>query len=310
MNMHKNARTTPHSRVLMIKRVREDGWPVKTTAVAAGVSARTVYKWLARYRNEGPAGLIDRSSTPRLRPHALSSVWIELIRSLREARHVAHSIARQLQLARSTVSAVLSRLGWGRLSQLTPPVPVIRYERRTPGELVHLDVKKLGRFNRPGHRVSGERKSRGAGWEYVHVAIDDYSRLAYAEVLPDEKRYTVTRFLLRALREFKRYGIRVTRILTDNGASYRSRPFLKACRWLGLSAKRTRPYRPQTNGKAERFIQTLMRGWAYAIAYPTSQYRSEALIPWLRFYNETRAHASLNHQPPISRLCVFGEQRS
>ena len=310
MNMHKNARTTPHSRVLMIKRVREDGWPVKTTAVAAGVSVRTVYKWLARYRNEGPAGLIDRSSTPRLRPHALSSVWIELIRSLREARHVAHSIARQLQLARSTVSAVLSRLGWGRLSQLTPPVPVVRYERRTPGELVHLDVKKLGRFNRPGHRVTGERKVGGAGWEYVHIAIDDYSRVAYAEVLPDERRYTATRFLIRALREFKRYGIRVARVLTDNGGAYRSRPFRKACRFLNIASKRTRPYRPQTNGKAERFIQTLLRGWAYALAYPSSQYRSQALAPWLHFYNETRPHASLNHQPPISRLCEFSEQRS
>jgi transposase InsO family protein len=293
----------------MIRRI-EDGWPVQATAVAAGVSTRTVYKWLARYRNEGPPGLIDRPSVARVRPHALSQTWIELIRTLREARHVAHSIARQLKLARSTVSAVLSRLKWGRLGALAQPVPAVRYERTSPGELVHLDVKKLGRFNRPGHRVAGERKSAGAGWEYVHVAIDDYSRLAYAEVLPDEQRYTVTRFLLRALREFKRFGIRVARILTDNGASYRSRPFMKVCRFLGISAKRTRPYRPQTNGKAERFIQTLLRGWAYVIAYPSSQHRAQALAPWLRFYNETRPHARLNHQPPISRLREFSEQRS
>jgi transposase InsO family protein len=309
MNIHKNARTTKHSRVLMIKRI-EQGWPLKATALAAGVSIRTVYKWLARYRNEGPAGLLDRPSVARARPHALPHTWIDLIRTLRQARHVAHSIARQLHLARSTVSQVLSRLGWGRLSQLTDPPPVVRYERESPGELVHLDVKKLGRFHRPGHRVTGERKAAGAGWEYVHVAIDDYSRLAYAEVLADEKRYTATRFLLRALREFQRYGIRVARVLTDNGGAYRSRPFRKACRFLNIASKRTCPYRPQTNGKAERFIQTLLRGWAYAIAYPSSQYRSQALAPWLHFYNETRPHASLNHQPPISRLCEFSEQRS
>jgi transposase len=237
MNMHKNARTTLHSRVLMIKRL-EDGWPVKATASAAGVSVRTVYKWLARYRNEGLSGLIDRSSAPKVRPHALPSTWVDLIRTLRQARHVAHSIARQLHLARSTVSQVLSRLGWGRLSQLTDPPPIVRYEREFPGELVHLDIKKLGRFERPGHRVTGERKVAGAGWEYVHIAIDDYSRLAYAEVLPDEKRYAATRFLLRALRQFKRYGIRVARVLTDNGGAYRSRPFRKACRLLNIAPKR------------------------------------------------------------------------
>jgi transposase InsO family protein len=178
---------------------------------------------------------------------------------------------------------------------------------------VHLDIKKLGRFNRPGHRVTGERKAAGAGWEWRearHVAIDDYSRLAYAEVLPDEKRYTATRFLIRALRQFQRYGIRVARILTDNGGAYRSRPFNKACRFLGIALKRARPYRPQTNGKAKRFIQTLIRGWAYVIAYPSSEHRAQALAPWLHFYNETRPHASLNHQPPISRLTGFSEQRS
>jgi len=309
MNIHKNARTTPHSRALMIQRI-EEGWPVKTTAVAVGVSPRTVYKWLARYRQEGAAGLVDRSSRARLHPHALSEAWIALIRTLREARHVAHSIARQLQLARSTVSAVLARLGWGRLSDLAPKLPALRYERNAPGELVHLDVKKLGRFSRPGHRVGGERTQAGAGWEYVHVAIDDYSRFAYAEVLSDEKRYTVTGFLLRSLRAFQRFGIRVLRVLTDNGASYRSRPFMKVCRWLNIVTKRTRPYRPQTNGKAERFIQTLLHGWAYAMAYPTSQHRAQALAPWLNFYNEERSHASLNQQPPISRIREFSEQRS
>jgi transposase InsO family protein len=283
---------------------------VSAVAIAFGVSQRTVYKWLARYRAEGTSGLRDRSCAAHRRPHALAAPWLGLIKLLRQARLVAAEIAARLPLARSTVSAVLSRLGWGRLRYLDPTPPVQRYEWSRPGELVHLDTKKLGRIVRPSHRVTGNRRDTvdGAGWEYAHVAIDDCSRFAYVEILPDEKRYTATAFWLRALREFRRHGITVKRVLTDNGGAYRSRPFRKACRWLGIAAKRTRPYRPQTNGKAERMIQTLLRKWAYAIPYANSAQRHASLAPWVRFYNEERPHASLNRQTPLGRIAQFAEQ--
>ena len=203
-------------------------------------------------------------------------------------------------------------LGLGRLRYLNPPAPLQRYEWPRPGELVHMDIKKLGRIVRPSHRVTGDRRvsHTRAGWEYAHVAIDDCSRFTYVEILPDQKRYTATGFWLRALREFRQRGIRVERVITDNGSAYRSRPFRKTCRWLGIAAKRTRPYRPQTNGKAERMIQTLLRKWAYAVAYANSEHRRAALQTWLRFYNEERPHASLNRQTPLSRLAQFAEQRS
>jgi len=312
MNIHKNARTTPQSRAMLIRRVLIEGWPIAEVAMSMGISTRTVYKWLARYRDEGAAGLQDRSSAARRHPHALPAAWIALIRLLRQAKLVAAEIAARLPLARSTVNAVLARIGLGRLRYLVPPEPVQRYEWQRPGELVHMDIKKLGRFTRPGHRVTGHRHtpSAGGGWEYAHVAIDDCSRLAYVEILPDQKRYTTTRFWLRAVRAFQRRGIRIQRVLTDNGGAYRSRPFRKACRWLGIATKRTRPYRPQTNGKAERFIQTLQRKWAYAVPYATSEQRRAALPDWLRFYNEDRPHASLHRQTPLSRLTQFAEQRS
>lgn len=312
MNIHKNARTTPQSRALLVQRVLREHWPVSAAAHAFGVSERTVYKWLARYRAEGLAGLHDRRSIAHRRPHALSPAWLALIRLLRQARLVAAEIAAQLPLARSTVSAALVRLGLGRLRYLNPPPPVQRYEWQRPGELVHIDTKKLGRIERPSHRVTGNRRdaTRGAGWEYAHVAIDDCSRYTYVEILPDEKRYTATAFWLRALREFQRRGIHVERVITDNGSAYRSRPFRKACRWLGIATKRTRPYRPQTNGKAERVIQTLLRKWAYALPYANSEQRRAALTPWLRYYNEERPHASLHRQTPLGRLAQFAEQRS
>ena len=312
MNIHKNARTTPQSRALLVHRVLQEHWPVSAAAIAFGVSERTVYKWLARYRAEGLSGLRDRGSAAHRRPHALAPAWIALVRLLRQARLVAEEIARQVPIARSTVSAVLVRLGLSRLRYLTPPEPVRRYEWQRPGELVHVDIKKLGRFVRAGHRVTGRRHtpSAGRGWEYAHVAVDDCSRFSYVEVLPDQKRYTAPRFWLRAVREFKRQGIRIERVLTDNGGAYRSRPFRKACRWLGIATKRTRPYRPQTNGKAERFIQTLIRKWAYAVPYPTSDQRRAALPAWLQFYNEERPHASLHKQTPLSKLVQFAEQRS
>lgn len=312
MNIHKNARTTPQSRAILVQRVLQEHWSVKDVAAAFAVSPRTVYKWLARYKAEGLAGLQDRRSVAERRPHALAPAWVELIRMLRSGKWVAAEIAGRLPVARSTVSAVLTRLGLGRLWEPAAPVPVMRYEKARPGEMIHLDIKKLGRIVRPSHRVTGDRRDSvdGAGWEYAHVAIDDFSRISYVELLPDEKRYTTARFLLRALRAFRDRGIRVERILTDNGGAYRSRPFRKVCRWLHITPKLTRPYRPQTNGKAERFIQTLLRKWAYAVPYANSQARRDALTPWLRFYNEERPHASLNRQTPIGRLAQFCEQRS
>jgi transposase InsO family protein len=312
MNIHKNARTTPRSRAMLVQRVVEEHWPVSAVAVAFGISERTVYKWLARFRAEGIAGLHDRQSRAHRRPHALTPAWLALIRLLRQRQLVAEEIAARLPLARSTVSAVLTRLGLARLRYLNPPPPAQRYEWDRPGELVHLDTKKLGRIVRPSHRVTGNRRDSvdGAGWEYAHVAIDDCSRFTYVEILPDEKRYTAAGFLLRALREFRRRGIQVERVLTDNGGAYRSRPFRKVCRWLGIAAKRTRPYRPQTNGKAERMIQTLLRKWAYVRPYANSAHRRAALGTWLHFYNEERPHASLNRQTPSSRLVQFAEQRS
>lgn len=310
MNIHKNARTTPQSRALLVHRVLREHWPVRAVAIAFGISERTVYKWLARYRTQGAPGLQDRSSAARRHPHALGPSWLALIRLLRHARLVATEIAARLPLPRSTVSAVLHRLGLGRLRDLEAAPAVQRYEWSRPGELVHVDTKKLGRITQPGHRITRDRRDtvRGSGWEYAHVAIDDCSRFAYVEILPDELRYTATRFWLRAVRAFQRRGIHIQRVLTDNGGAYRSRPFRKACRWLHISTKRTRPYRPQTNGKAERFIQTLLRKWAYAMPYVNSAHRRAALDTWLRFYNEERPHASLQRQTPISRLAQFAEQ--
>lgn len=311
MNIHKNARTTPQSRAMLVHRVLHEHWPVSAVAEAYGVSTRTVYKWLARFRSEGVPGLQDRRSVAHRRPHAVAPAWLELIRLLRSTKLVASEIAARLPLARSTVSAALGRMGLGRLWEPTQRVPVQRYEWPRPGDMIHLDTKKLGRIERPSHRVTGNRRDRvrGARWEFAHVAVDDCSRFAYVELLPDEKRYTATRFLLRALRAFRQRGITVHRVLTDNGSAYRSRAFRKACRWLGITTKRTRAYRPQTNGKAERLIQTLMRKWAYATSYPHSTARHAALPAWLRFYNEERPHAGLNRHTPVQRLAQFAEQR-
>jgi transposase InsO family protein len=313
MRLHANARTCPKSRQLLVDRV-EAGWSVMEAAEAAGITERTARRWLARWRAEGPAGLLDRSSAPHRIPHKTAPDRVREIVRLRRLRMTAAQIAIALGMALSTVSAVLKRVGLGKRSRLEPPEPPNRYERRAPGELIHIDVKKLGRILKPGHRVTGRRtNSRNtytpdgrrigdAGWEFVHVAIDDHSRLAYAEVLGDEKATTATGFLQRALGFFAGYGITVERVMTDNGAAYRSHLHAHLCRQLGLRHLRTQPYRPRTNGKAERFIQTLQREWAYGQLFPTSAHRTKALTPWLNHYNFTRPHGALSHKPPGSRL--------
>jgi transposase InsO family protein len=305
MNAHKNARTTPFGRAVMIRRVLQEGWNVSAVAASFEVSTRTVRKWLARFRREGWAGLENRSSAPHLVANKVPAPWLTMIARLRrEYRMTGEEIALRLRLPRSTVASHLRRLGLGRLATLEPSEPVRRYSRARAGELVHLDIKKLARFRRIGHRITGDRRhgSEGAGWEFVHVAVDDASRLAYVEVLPDEKRQSVTGFLVRALRWFKRQGVRVERVMTDNGSGYVSRLFRKVCRLLRLRHIRTRPYTPKTNGKAERFIQTLLREWAYALPYRSSDSRAADLPRWLRPYNQERPHASLARQSPTAWL--------
>ena len=305
MNIHSLARTTPHSRVLLVERVLREQWTVSEASSAAGVSCRTGYKWLARYRSEGPRGLLDRSSRPRRSPTRMASERRELIVRLRRSRLSGPEIAERLGLPRSTVARELRRAGLQRLALLEPREPARRYERKHPGELIHLDVKKLARIaGRVGHRIHGDRSTRvyGAGWEFAHVAIDDHSRLAYVEVLGDEKGATAAGFLERALSWFRRHGIQAQRVLTDNGACYRSHVFRLVCVNHQIRMIYTRPYRPQTNGKAERFIQTMIREWAYVRPYTDSRLRTEALKPWLRYYNRGRPHGSLNRKPPISRI--------
>lgn len=305
MNLHKNARTCPKSRALMVERVLKRRRPVAQVAREFGVSPRTVYKWVARYCDGGKAALEDGSSRARRVRHRLGRDWVELIIELRREYHMtALRIANQLQLSRSTVSAVVQREGLSALNKLKPKAPAVRYEHSGPGEMIHVDIKKLGRFWRAGHRVTGNRTadSQGAGWEFVHVCVDDYSRLAYAEVLADERQESAVAFLARAVHWFARLGVTVKRVLTDNGSCYRSQLWRNHCRQIGLRAKTTRPYRPQTNGKAERFIQTLMREWAYARVYPTSNERMAMLPSYLTHYNYHRQHTSLKNQPPASRI--------
>ena len=310
MNIHENARTTPHSRAGLVERICCQGWSVADAAKAAGVSERTAYKWLRRFREGGEAGLRDRACRANSRPHALSSEWCDLVLFLRGFRMPARLIAEQLGMAQSTVSAVLARNGLGPQAALEPPRPVNRYERRQAGELLHLDIKKLGRFRRPGHRVTGSRLGRrhDVGWEFVHVAVDDFSRLAYAEILLDERGATCAAFTRRACAWFAKQGIAIRALLTDNGTGYRSHRFRRACERLHLRHHRTRPYTPRTNGKAERFIQSMLREWAYVRVYRSSGTRANNLPRWIRYYNQERPHASLGYLPPISRRPV-PEQR-
>jgi transposase InsO family protein len=304
MKLHGNARTCPHSRLLMVRRVELEGWTLAAAAEAAGVSVRTVSKWLRCYRAEGEDGLLDRSSAPRSIPHRTSEERVQAIAALRRLRMTAAEIAEVLAMPLSTVSAILTRIGLGRRSRLEPAEPPNRYERKRPGELLHIDVKKLGRIGRPGHRVNGDRRtrSRGIGWEFVHICVDDATRLAYVEVLEDERATTAVGFLRRAVAHFRAYGIRVERVMTDNGSCYRAVVHALACKALRIKHLRTRPYRPRTNGKAERFIRTMLGGWAYGAIYGNSQDRRQALAGWLDFYNRRRPHGSLGHQPPLARL--------
>lgn len=305
MRLHGNARTCVHSRRLIVERVREQGWTVAAAASAAGVSTRTAAKWLARYRAEGAAGLCDRSSAPHRVARRIPRERVRVIELLRRLRMTAAEIAEVLAMPLSTVSAVLKRIGLGKRSRLEPLEPANRYECSRPGELVHIDVKKLGRFTRPGHRMLGRGRGRyeqAAGFEYVHVCVDDFSRLAFVEILDDERALTAVAFLRRAIAWFAARGVTVERVMTDNGSAYRAHTHRAACALLGVRHTRTRPHRPRTNGKAERFIQTLIDGWAYARLYASSRERAHALPLWLNHYNYTRPHGSLGHRPPASRL--------
>jgi len=302
MNVHKNARLLPRGRVLLVHRI-EVGWPVWRAAAAAGVSVRTAYRWLGRYRS-GDRRLEDRSSSPRHCPRRLAPEAVVAIESLRRQRHSGPAIARVLGMARSTVGLVLRRLGLNRLDRLEPRPVTVRYERQRPGEMLHLDIKTLGRIARPSHRVTGNRRDsvEGIGWEHLHVAIDDASRLAYTEVLPGLGREDATAFLNRALDWFCRLGVRVERVMTDNGSAYRSKLFAEALHHAGVRHVRTRPYTPRTNGKAERFIQTSLREWAYVRSYPSSAARNAVIGPWTDAYNLTRPHSALGGISPVQRL--------
>jgi transposase InsO family protein len=302
MDVHKNARTTPHSRALIAQRVAAGQAPA-AVGRAFGVCPRTVDKWVARAA-EGPLALEDRSCRPQRSPRAISTGLMVEIQRLRQRRWTGAVIAEAVGLSRATVARTLRQLGVARLAALASPLPGRRYEWERPGQLVHVDIKKLARIGGVGHRITGDRRRsvRGLGWEFVHVCIDDCSRLAYAEVLGDERSVTVAGFLRRAVAWFARRGVVTQRVLSDNGSAYRSHLVAAACHALALSHRFTRPYTPRTNGKAERFIQTLLREWAYAIAYPSSVQRTIALDRWLHYYNWHRRHTALNHQPPISRL--------
>lgn len=312
MKLHGNARTCPKSRRLLVERIESSSCSLREAADAAGVSERTAYRWLKRWREEGAEGLIDRSSAPKRMPHRTPLDREQAIAALRRLHMTGAEIAEVLCMALSTVSAVLKRIGLGKRSRLAPPEPPNRYERKRPGELVHLDIKKLGRISirGAGHRVNGHRRSqfkghrgpRSTGWEFVHVAVDDATRLAYAEVLSDEQGATAASFVRRAVSWFASFGITVQCVLSDNGSCYRSKTHALALAELDIRHLFTRPYRPRTNGKAERFIQTLTHRWAYGAIYGSSTERTAALPGWLSHYNFTRPHGSLSHKPPGTRL--------
>jgi transposase InsO family protein len=305
MNVHKNARLTPAGRALLARRV-SDGWTAKAAAEAAGVSLRTARKWIGRHRRGGERRHHDRSSAPRRCPRRTPEPRIVQVEQLRRQRMTGPAIARALGMARSTVGAILRRLGLGKLKALEPRLEVIRYERDRPGEMIHLDIKKLGKIKGVGHRFlprgPGMHGNKGHGWDFLHVCVDDASRLAYTEILPSEGQADTTAFLERALAWLGRHGVAVERVMTDNGSAYRSKLFAQALRSAGARHVRTRPYTPRTNGKAERFIQTSLREWAYARPYNSSAERTQAIRPWTDAYNLTRPHAGIGGLSPWTRV--------
>jgi transposase InsO family protein len=308
MKLHANAALSLSKRRVLCQRVVEQEWTLTNAAAAAEVSVRCARKWVGRYRADGEPGLLDRPSTPATVANRTCGRRMQTIAALRRLRFTGPEIAETLGMALSTVSGILTRIGMGRLGRLGLE-PARRYERERPGELIHIDVKKLGRIARPGHRMLGRQSAGGHhrrayehGWEFVHIAIDDCTRLAYVEVLSDERATTAIAFLRRAVAFYQRHGITVERLITDNGSAYRSTMHSIACRAIGIRHLRTRPYRPQTNGKAERFIRTMLAGWAYGALYRNSPERTAALDGWIDYYNHQRRHSALGHKPPIARL--------
>lgn len=304
MNIHKNARLTPKGREVLIRRL-ECGERPGDVGCAIGVSTRTVYKWWRRFREHGLAGLQDRSSRPATSPLRTGAGTEAMVVQLRRERRIMDQIAAETGVSRATVGRILARHGLNRWRDLEPVEPVVRYERKTPGELIHIDIKKLGKFTRTGHRITGDRtrqgNARGIGWEFVHVCVDDHSRLGFSQVLASERKEDAIAFLTDAVAWYLNLGIKVERVMTDNGSCYRSKAFNETCKALGLRHIYTRPYTPKTNGKAERFIQSCLREWAYACAYNTSEQRKAELPYWMHHYNWHRPHAGIKRKTPISR---------
>jgi transposase InsO family protein len=307
MDTHKNARLTPKGREEMVCAVVDKGLSKAQAARRYNTTPKSVAKWVDRFRKEGVDGLRDRSSRPLSSPSQTSQATCDAVELLRRQRRTQQHIAAELAISKASVSRILKRRGLSRLSSLEPQQPRPRYEREKPGEIIHLDVKKLGCFNRMGHRITGLRsRLRGSGWEFVHVAIDDHSRVARVDIFPDQTKHSAVAFLIATVAYFKSLGIIIERVMTDNGGCYISKAFKRACRQLGIKHIRTKPYTPQTNGKAERFIQTALREWAYATAFENSEQRRTALPTWLHRYNWHRPHVSLGRKPPISRLSLTG----
>jgi transposase InsO family protein len=306
MDTHKNAPLTPKGREQMVRSVVEGGLSKAAAACRFNTTPKTVSKWVDRFRTEGVEGLRDRSSRPFSSPGQTPQAKCAAVEAMRRQRYTGEQIAAALAISPATVSRILRRLGLNRLSALEPAEPVRRYERESPGELIHIDIKKLGKFNQIGHRITGDRRgqsnSRGVGWEYVHVGIDDHSRIAFAKIMPNQKTRSAIAFLKAAVAYYASLGVKIERVMTDNGSCYSSFGFRRACERLGLRHIRTKPYTPKTNGKVERFIQTSLREWAYAQAYPNSSQRQAELPTWLHRYNWHRPHAGIDGKTPISRL--------
>lgn len=304
MNSHKHARLTPKGRALLVGRVLDEGWTVREASLAAGVSPQTTYKWIRRFQAEGDAGLFDRSSRPRSSPTATPRCKRRRFEQLRRRRWPLWRIAHDQGSSLATVSRCMKRLGLSRLKSLDPVEPVVRYERAAPGQLLHIDTKRLGKIRGIGHRITGDRsrnRNRGIGWDTVHLAVDDHSRVAFARIMPDETKASCVDFLRQATTFFAGLGVTIEQVMTDNGAGYK-KTFAAACDELGIRHLRTRPYTPKTNGKVERFVQTSLREWAYARPYRSSALREAALQPFIHHYNWHRPHSALDHQPPMIRI--------